>query len=68
LLEIHRSGVIEPTIADEHLKANLSRVCPAEIPATELLLFHEMEERAGERRHVWPEVEAIFHPVGAACL
>ena len=61
------SGVIEPTIADERLKANLSCVCPAEILATELLLFHEMEEGAEERRHVWPKVEAIFHPIGPSC-
>ena len=40
------------------------RDTPPEIPATELPLFHEMEERAGERRHVWVEAGAIVHQTG----
>src|ERR1039458_4307224 len=36
-----------------------------EIPAIELPLLRQMEERAGERRHVWVEEVAIFHQNGA---
>src|ERR1035441_3094582 len=49
--QLASTGFSTGSCAEGHHRTRLDT--PPEIPATELPLLHEMEERAGERRHVW---------------
>jgi hypothetical protein len=50
---------------DEMRPAALAQLDSApEIPEAVPPLLHVMEERAGERRHVWVEAGTIFHRIG----